>query len=179
MDLGVLKQFVETTLNNQAVTVIVKNPAQSGGDRPRAAGSPAKPYATVKFLNRRGLGFSVSEAQSVGDPVTQVSQVVSKQKIANCEIIFYSNDTLESLSAENLAETFETALGFDRSKNFQYDNDFAVLGVRPSQDITLSMGDLIERRQLIEFSINYVHELIEENVDYFDHVELESLNVEV
>lgn len=137
---------------------------------PKAA-SPPKPYATVKMINRDGRGFSVSEASPQGEPITRMDQALSKFKTAEVEVIFYSSDLSGEFEAQNLAEYFETALGFDRAKEFQHDNDFGVLGIMPARDISLELGDLIERRQVVEFKINYVHELVETDVAYFNQVE--------
>ncbi len=162
MDLGVIKKFVDAVLDKASVIVVQYFPKAS---------SPPKPYATVKMISRDGVGFAMSEALPIGAPVTQVDQVVSKFKKAEVEVIFYSNDLSGEFAAENLAEYFETALGLDRSKSFQIDNEFGVLGIRPARDISLELGDQIEHRQIVEFSINYVHELTQTDVDYFTTVE--------
>jgi hypothetical protein len=161
MDLGAkIKKFVDTVLNKPSVQVIQFFPK---------AGSPPKPYATVKIPIQTGLGFPISEAVDQGGG--QIDQLIAKPQIGDCEVIFYSNELSGEFTAQNLAEYFGTALGFDRAKQFQIDNDFGVLQVRPARDITLELGDLVEHRQIIEFSINYVSELSEANVDHFNQVE--------
>lgn len=172
MDINeIILGFVVTVLNKPSVTVIYKHPTRNDGDKVRAVAAPPKPYATVKIPTRQGLGFPVSEALPQGNPVTSVDQVVAKVKLGQCEVIFYSNELFGEFAAENLAEYFETALGFDRAINYQIDNNFGVLDIRPARNIDINMGDLIERRQMVEFSINYVHELVETDVGYFDHAE--------
>lgn len=161
MDLGAtIKKFVDEVLDKPSVQVIQFFPK---------AGSPEKPYATVKIPTQTGRGLPISEMVDQGGG--QIDQLIAKPKIGDCEVIFYSSDLSGEFTAQNLAEYFETALGFDRAKNFQIDNGFGVLQVRPARDITIELGDSVEHRQVVEFSINYVHELSSANVDYFNDVE--------
>lgn len=156
MDAGLLKQFVDTVLDKPSVQVIKANSYSS---------APAKPYVTVRVFSDDDRGFPVSEVVSQGP--SQVDKQISTYNIAQCELIFYSNDNKGEFSAQNLAKYFITALGFSRSRQFQADNNFGMLETRPRVNADIALGDLFERRQVVEFSVNYVFTITEEDVPFF------------
>lgn len=133
------------------------------------AASPPKPYATVRFINKNSLGFSISEV--ISQSPTVVDHQLSHSKKAECEVIFYSNDTKGDFRADNLAELFEISLGFDRSSQFLYDNNLGILEITPAQRIDIELGDLIERRSVVGFTVNYIYQAIEEDVPFFNSIE--------
>lgn len=150
--------------NNGAI-----NYYQTGVDVIKAnpyAASPEKPYVAVRVFSDDDLGFPVSEV--VSQSPSEVDQQVSTVNIAQCELIFYSNFTTGEFSAQNLAKFFITALGFSRASQFQHDNNFGVLQVRPRINADIHMGDFVERRQVVEFSVNYIYTITEEDVPFFN-----------
>lgn len=157
MDVGLLKRFVDEVLNKPTVQVIKANPYSS---------APNKPYVTVRVFSDDDRGFPISEV--VRQSESQVDEQMSTFNIAQCELIFYSNDNKGEFSAQNLAKFFITAFGFSRSRQFQADNGFGVLEVRPRINADIALGDLVERRQVVEFSVNYVFTITEEDVPFFN-----------
>ena len=83
-------------------------------------------------------------------------------------MIFYSNDNTGFFSAQNLVKFFEVALGTDRAKQFQADNTFGVMQVRPRINADIAMGDFFERRQILEFSVNHIFTLLETDTPFFN-----------
>ena len=157
MDAGVIKQFVDEVLQKPSVTVIKAD---------SYAASPPKPYATVKVFSDKEQGLPISEVESISPE--EVNQLMSTYNIANVELQFYSNDNVGEFSAQNLAKYFITALGFNRSLLFQKNNGFGILspGQRINGDIAL--GDLTERREIVEFTINYVYTIKDLDVPFFN-----------
>lgn len=152
-----MKQFVDEVLKKPTVQVIKKNSYSA---------APPKPYTTVWVQSDDDKGFPISE--TISQSASQVDEQMSTFNIAQCELIFYSNDNKGEFSAQNLAKFFKTALGFSRSRQFQADNGFGVLAVRPSINGDIALGDLVERRQIMEFSVNYVFTITEEDVPFFN-----------
>jgi len=128
--------------------------------------SPAKPYITVRVSSDDGKGFPMSELVPVDD--SQVDQLIATYNIAQCELIFYSNDNTGFFSAQNLVKFFEAALGTDRARQFQADNTFGIMEVRPRFNADIAMGDFFERRQVLEFSVNHIFTLLETDVPFFN-----------
>ena len=128
--------------------------------------SPAKPYITVRVTSDYGKGFPMPEIVPVDD--NQVDQLIATYNIAQCELIFYSNDNTGFFSAQNLVKFFEVALGTDRAKQFQADNTFGVMQVRPRINADIAMGDFFERRQILEFSVNHIFTLLETDTPFFN-----------
>lgn len=157
MDAGLLKRFVDEVLNKSTVNVIKANPY---------AASPPKPYVTVRVFSDDDRGFPITE--TISQSQSQVDEQVSTFNIAQCELIFYSNENKGEFSAQNLAKFFITALGLSRSRQFQADNNFGLLEVRPRINADIALGDLVERRQVVEFSVNYVFTITEEDVPFFN-----------
>ena len=152
-----MKRFVDEVLDKPTVQIIKAN---------SYASAPSKPYAAVRVFSDDDRGFPISE--TITQSSSQVDQQVSTFNIAQCELIFYSNDNKDEFSAQNLAKFFITALGFSRSSQFQADNGFGVLEVRPRINADIALGDLVERRQVVEFSVNYVYTITEEDVPFFN-----------
>jgi len=128
--------------------------------------APAKPYITVRVSSDDGKGFPMPELVPVDD--FQVDQLIATYNIAQCELIFYSNDNTGFFSAQNLVKFFEVALGTDRARQFQGDNTFGVMEVRPRINADIAMGDFFERRQVLEFSVNHIFTLLETDVPFFN-----------
>lgn len=128
--------------------------------------SPDKPYITVRVSSDDGKGFPMSELVPVDE--TQVDQLIATFNIAQCELIFYSNDNTGFFSAQNLVKFFEAALITDRARQFQSDNGFGVLEIRPRINADIAMGDFFERRQVLEFSVNHIFTLSETDVPFFN-----------
>lgn len=152
-----MKRFVDEVLNKPTVQVIKANSYSS---------APAKPYATIRVFSDNDRGFPISEV--VSQSQSEIDQQVSTFNIAQCELIFFSNENKGEFSAQNLAKYFITALGLSRSRQFQADNDFGVLEVRPRINADIALGDFVERRQVVEFSVNYIFTVTEENVPFFN-----------
>jgi len=98
----------------------------------------------------------------------QVDQLIATYNIAQCELIFYSNDNNGFFSAQNLVKFFEAAFATDRARQFQADNTFGVMQVRPRINADIAMGDFFERRQVLEFSVNHIFTLLETDVPFFN-----------
>jgi len=130
------------------------------------AASPDKPYITVRVSSDDGKGFPMPELVPVDD--LQVDQLIATYNIAQCELIFYSNDNTGFFAAQNLVKFFEVALGTDRARQFQTDNIFGVMEVRPRINADIALGDLYERRQVLEFSVNHIFTLLETDVPFFN-----------
>lgn len=128
--------------------------------------SPAKPYATIWVDADAQNGFPMSESQSISP--TEVNELTATHNTAECELIFYSNDNTGILSSRGLAKYFKAALGTSRARQFQHDNDFGVLQVRPHISADLSLSDIIERREVLEFSVNYVFTVLDIDVPFFN-----------
>lgn len=128
--------------------------------------SPPKPYITVRVPSDDGKGFPMPEIVPVDD--NQVDQLIATYNIAQCELIFYSNDNTGFFSAQNLVKFFEVALGTDRAKQFQADNTFGVMQVRPRINADIALGDFFERRQILEFSVNHIFTLLETDTPFFN-----------
>ena len=162
MDVGLIKQFVDEVLQKPTVTVIKADSYSS---------APAKPYATVKVFSDKETGIPIPEAESVSP--TEVNQLMSTWNIANIELQFYSNTNVGEFSAQNLAKYFITALGFQRAKVFQKDNGFGIMNIRPriNADMPIPGGDqndLVERREIVEFTVNYVYTISDLDVPFFN-----------
>jgi hypothetical protein len=157
MDAGIIKRFVDEVLQKPSVTVIKADSYSS---------APAKPYAIVKVFSDKESGFPISEIESVSE--SEANQLMSVWSVASVELQFYSNDNTGEFSSQNLAKFFITALGFQRSKIFQRDNGFGVLNVRPRINADIALGDLTERRQIVEFTVNHVYTISDTDVDFFN-----------
>ena len=128
--------------------------------------APAKPYIAVRVTSDDGKGFPMPEIVPVDD--FQVDQLIATYNIAQCELIFYSNDNTGFFSAQNLVKFFEAALGTDRARQFQAGNTFGVMQVRPRINADIAMGDFFERRQILEFSVNHIFTLLETDAPFFN-----------
>jgi len=128
--------------------------------------APAKPYITVKVTSDKEQGRVIPETESISS--TEVNHLTSTYNIAAVELQFYSNSNTGEFSSQNLAKYFINATGFSRSAAFQMENDFGILnpGVRRNMDI--AMGDLIERRTIVEFTVNYVYTIKDLNVPFIN-----------
>lgn len=157
MDIEVLSDFIEEVLQKPSVTIIAADQSKS---------SAAKPYATVKVSTDKESGFPISEIESVSE--SEANQLMSTWNVASVELQLYSNDITGEFSSQNLAKFFITALGFQRSKIFQRDNGFGVLNVRPRINADIALGDLTERRQIVEFTVNHVYTISDTDVDFFN-----------
>lgn len=166
MDLTILAGFIDTVLNKPTVTAIIANPAQTGGDKPTAAASPNKPYCIYSIANEKETGLPIPEVESVSP--SEVNQLMSTWNVASVELQFYSNDTVGEFSARNLAKYFITALGFQRSKVYQKDNGFGVMNIRPRVNADIVLGSLVERREIVEFTVNYVYTISDLDVPFFN-----------
>ena len=157
MDAGVIKKFVDEVLQKPSVTVIKAD---------SYAASPAKPYATVKVFSDKEIGRPISEIDVISE--TEVNELMSTYNIANIELQFYSDDNTGEFSAQNLAKYFIAALGFGRSIQFQRDNGFGVMNPGQRINADIALGDLIERREIVEFTVNYVYTISDPDVDFFN-----------
>jgi len=157
MDAGIIKQFIDEVLQKPSVMVIKAD---------SYASAPAKPYATVKVFSDKEQGLPISEVENVSP--TEVNQLMSTYNIANIELQFYSNDNTGEFSAQNLAKYFIAATGFNRSLVFQSDNNFGILNIRPRINADIALGDLIERRIILEFTVNYVYTIKDSDVPFFN-----------
>jgi hypothetical protein len=164
VDIEVLSDFVEEVLQKPSVTVIAANPANPSTGL--ATASPAKPYCSIKVMSEKDQGLPISEAESISP--SEVNQLITTDNIANVELQFYSNEITGEFSAQNLAEFFITARGFQRSKDFERANNFSVMNVRPRFNADISLGDLIERREIVEFTVNYVYTITDADVPFFN-----------
>lgn len=157
MDAGIIKQFIDEVLQKPSVTVIKAD---------SYAAAPAKPYATVKVFSDKEQGYPISEVESISP--TEVNHLMSTYNIATIELQFYSNDNTGEFSAQNLAKYFIAATGFNRSLVFQKNNGFGLLNPGRRLNGDIAMGDLIERREIVEFTVNYVYTISDDNAPFFN-----------
>lgn len=157
MNTGVIKKFVDEVMQKPSLTVIKAD---------SYAAAPAKPYATVKVFSDKEQGLAITEAESISE--TEVNHLISTYNIASIELQFYSNANTGEFSAQNLAKYFIAATGFNRSLDFQRENDFGILNIRPRVNADIALGDLIERRVVLEFTVNYVYTIKDLNVPFFN-----------
>lgn len=168
MDVGIIAQFVAEVLQKPSVAIIRDLPAELDTALPTAA--PAKPYCRVKVSSDKEQGRPISEVESISP--TEVNQLMSTYNIANCELQFYSNNSRGEFSAQNLAKYFITATGFQRSILFQKNNGFGLLNPGQRINADIAMGDIIERREIVEFTVNYVYTISDMDVDFFSKAEI-------
>ena len=170
MDLKILSNFVDLMMTAYSVKSIAANQGNT---------SPAKPYATVNFLNESPFGFNISEkvdipAQPLEDPpvLTSLDILRAQNYSAQIEVIFYSDSITGTASSRALANYFYLNMYSTAAKKFQFDNSFSIHERRPALNIDYQLGgesgDKWEKRSLVEFTINFVDTATETGVDYFN-----------
>jgi len=152
--------------------------------------SANKPAISYRIMNSLAFGQNAEYYEEDGDDLREDVEE-KQQKIV--EVQFYTKteqqavDPLETandlklsqyISANDLAAKFRINANRPRSRAFQHENGFSVVGVNIIQDIDAQLLVRWERRALCELRIHDTT-IISENVDFFDPADLIfDLNIE-
>ncbi len=145
-------EFIETVINDSAVTVI-----QSKQD----AKSPKKPYVAFRYISNNGIGLPV---ESHEDTTSELIETNARLRTPQLEVQFFTQTEQQAIkdeiqdykTAQEYCQEFEDNLTSSRIIRFMRANDFSVLDKNTISDLDVQLQDRWERRSMCELTLNHV-----------------------